>query len=240
MSEARGRLAAVDPARLLLVTDFDGTLAPIVADREAACALPEAEAALQTLAPKLLAVAVVSGRGNQDLAGRLPKGVRPLGDYGVAQLPPAERSALDAADSELTPILAEHRWVDIERKEAAIALHFRADPDVGPQLAEEASTVARKHGLTARVGRKVVELRPPSATKRAAVERLLGELRPDGVVFIGDDENDLPAVELVNALDIPHLTVGVASDEAPAGLLEACDLVVDGPEGVAAFLADLG
>src|SRR4051812_49597563 len=51
-----------DPAGAVVGLDFDGTLAPIVADPEQARAHPEAVPALAALAPKVASVAVVTGR----------------------------------------------------------------------------------------------------------------------------------------------------------------------------------
>ncbi|MEU0455199.1 trehalose-phosphatase, partial [Streptomyces sp. NPDC006129] len=50
------------PGKAVIGLDFDGTLAPIVADPERARAHPEAVPALAALAPKVAAVAVVTGR----------------------------------------------------------------------------------------------------------------------------------------------------------------------------------
>jgi hypothetical protein len=45
--------------------------------------------------------------------------------------------------------------------------------------------------------------------------------------------------ELVSALRIPHLTVGVASSEAPEDLFAECDLVLSDPQEVSRFLTML-
>ena len=50
------------PRRALIATDFDGTLAPIVADPSAARALPGAVPALRRLAGVVGTLAVVTGR----------------------------------------------------------------------------------------------------------------------------------------------------------------------------------
>lgn len=50
------------PDRAVIALDFDGTLAPIVADPEQARAHPDAVPALAALAPKVASVAVVTGR----------------------------------------------------------------------------------------------------------------------------------------------------------------------------------
>jgi trehalose 6-phosphate phosphatase len=233
-------LRQVEPRALLLVTDFDGTLAPIVADRDAAQALPTAVRALERLVPKLQQVAVISGRGQDDLASRLPvAGIKAMGDYGIEVLSDAERRALDATTSDLRPVLARHPAVQVERKAAAIAVHFRADPAAGAAVLRAASEVAMRHGLEATPGKMVVELRLPRADKRNAVGRLIQSLNPGGAIYIGDDENDRPAVDLVNRLTIPNLTIAVASEEAPPDLLGACRVVVDGPEAVSELLTEL-
>src|SRR3954454_2952311 len=60
----RDGLAAIlaAPGKTVVGLDFDGTLAPIVADPEQARAHPEAVSALAALAPKVASVAVVTGR----------------------------------------------------------------------------------------------------------------------------------------------------------------------------------
>ncbi|MGH9304030.1 MAG: trehalose-phosphatase, partial [Acidimicrobiales bacterium] len=52
----------LDPAATALLTDFDGTLSPIVVEPDSAYPLPGAVEALESLSAQLGAVAVVSGR----------------------------------------------------------------------------------------------------------------------------------------------------------------------------------
>jgi trehalose 6-phosphate phosphatase len=243
--QAAGRALAdllreVQPRDLLLMTDFDGTLAPIVSEREAARALLPTLGALERLVPRLLKVAVISGRGQDDLAARLPvAGLRILGDYGIETLSDAQLRALDAAASGLAPLRGRIPTIQIERKAAAIAVHFRADPAAGAMVVRAASEIAREHGLQATPGKMVIELRLPGADKRNAVARLVESLNPGGALYIGDDENDRPAVDFVNRLAIPNLTIAVASDDAPPDLIGACKEIVDGPEGVSELLTEL-
>jgi trehalose 6-phosphate phosphatase len=61
-------------------------------------------------------------------------------------------------------------------------------------------------------------------------------------VVVGDDLGDLPAFAAVSELvseGHDGLRVAVRSEEAPPDLLAAADLVLDGPEGVLAFLRRL-
>ena len=71
--------------RLLVASDYDGTLAPIVADPEQARPLPESVNALRSLASlHETTSAVISGRALRDLAtlSRLPGEVHLVGSHG--------------------------------------------------------------------------------------------------------------------------------------------------------------
>jgi len=146
-------LAAV-PGRLLVVTDFDGTIAPITPEPMATRVLPLGRAALRRLAglaeahPDRLALVVLSGRAAADVAGRVRVGgVRYLGNHGVeggslARRSPAERLAV-ATD----PALVRHAptvrrladdvagrldhpdWLFVEDKGPTVAFHFRRAAD---------------------------------------------------------------------------------------------------------------
>jgi len=75
---------AADPARAAVIVDFDGTLAPIVADPPAARPLPEAAATLGRLTRCFGRVAVVSGRPVDFLRQHLPvDGLTLFGQYGI-------------------------------------------------------------------------------------------------------------------------------------------------------------
>jgi len=82
-------LGAID-GRLLVVTDFDGTLSPIVRDPMAARIEPGARSALRRLArfaatdPGRLSLVVLSGRAASDVARRVRVGgIRYLGNHGL-------------------------------------------------------------------------------------------------------------------------------------------------------------
>jgi trehalose 6-phosphate phosphatase len=73
--------------RTALCLDYDGTLAPIVDDPEAAAPLPGTPELLGRLARRFAAVALVSGRPAAWLAGRAAApGVRYLGLYGLEEI----------------------------------------------------------------------------------------------------------------------------------------------------------
>jgi hypothetical protein len=85
----------------------------------------------------------------------------------------------------------------------------------------------------------VIEVHSPQAGKGHALGALLARFTPRGFVFMGDDENDRTVFEAASQLSIPHLCVGVGSAEVPSDLFDQCDLIVDGPAEVSAFLESI-
>ena len=258
-AEGRAGLAALlaAPRRALIGLVFDGTLAPIVPDPAQARVLPAALAALRALTPLVGTVAVISGRpapraveyGSLD---QVP-GVVVLGHYGRQRWQDGELTSpppppgLAVARERLPGVLARAGAPDgtwIEDKTDALAVHTRrtADPDralaviSGPLL-----RLAERTGLRAEPGRMVLELRPPGSDKGQALMDLAAQRTPAAVMFCGDDLGDRPAFAAVRELrsaGTPGLAVCSGSAEV-AGLADEADLVVAGPEGVAALLAGL-
>ncbi|MCW2831307.1 MAG: otsB [Aeromicrobium sp.] len=254
-------LAAVlaDPSGTLLALDFDGTLSHIVDDPAQAFAHPRSVTALGRIGKIVGQVAVVTGRPvDQALelggfAGR--PGLEHLviyGQYGAERWDARDDQPVrpDRPDSivrlsELLPAwLARHGADDIriEDKGLAIALHARGlGEGVLDDLAEPLAELARDLGVTIEPGRQVVELRAPGIDKGDAVRLLVAELGARQVVFAGDDLGDLPAYDAVDALraeGVVGLLVCSASAEQDA-LVARADLVLEGPDAVAAWLEEL-
>jgi trehalose 6-phosphate phosphatase len=257
--EGQAGLAALlaEPGRALVALDYDGTLAPIVADPAAARALPAAVTALRTLSGLLGTLAVITGRpaevaadlgGFGDVAGLIV-----LGQYGLERwadgklTSPPSPPGVAAARAELPGLLAEAGAPDgtrAEDKGHAIAVHTRqtADPQGAlDRLRGPLASLAARHGLTVEPGRLVIELRPPGTDKGTALKNLVSERSSRAVMFCGDDLGDVAAFGAVRALrgaGIPGLTVCSRSAEVSV-LAEEADLVVDGPEGIADLLTAL-
>jgi trehalose 6-phosphate phosphatase len=243
---------ANDPARAVVLVDFDGTLAPIVADPPAATPLPEAVATLGRLADRFGRVAVVSGRPVEFLRQHLPvPGLTLFGQYGVERFEGAEVvTAPDAA--RWTDAVgraadeAERRLPDVlvERKGAvAVALHWRQRPELEAKVTALGRGLATGYGLWLEPGRQVLELRPPLAVdKGTAVEELAHGA--SAAMFVGDDRGDLAAFDTLTRLAdegrLAHaVRVAVRSAETPAELLERADLIVDGPRSALYLLDEL-
>ena len=230
-------IARIQPAELVLVTDFDGTLADIVPDPTLAVALPESLRALRRLAQRLSEVIVLSSRTNPELEALVPvPGLRLIGDGGRPMPGPVERRALDHFNSEATRLLVTIPGAWLEVKPASSAVHFRNTDRSGEDVFALLRPLLKATGLAGMAGRKVVEFHVPDVGKGSALTAMLPALKPGGLVCFGDDENDRSMFEVVSRLAIPHMCVGVSSMEAPADLFHRCDLVVSGPPEAAALL----
>ena len=243
------------PRQALIGTDFDGTLAPIVADPGAARALPGAVPALRRLAPAVGTLAVITGRPAAEAVAyggldAIP-GLIVLGHYGWERWqdgeltgpdsPPAVQAARQALPGVLSRAGApDGTWV--EDKGHALAVHTRraAAPEPALRLLRgPLEDLAARLGLVAEPGRMVIELRPPGMDKGTALTGLVAERAAGAVLFCGDDLGDLPAFAAVRALradGILGCAAASASAESPQ-VAAAADLVVDGPEGIVALLA---
>ncbi|MFD7830332.1 trehalose-phosphatase [Kitasatospora sp. NPDC059803] len=255
----RAILAA--PGEAVIALDFDGTLAPIVADPDRARAHPGAAAALRALVPAVRAVVVVTGRpaalaaeyGGLD---GLP-GVVVLGHYGAERWEGGEVTAppvhpgVAGARAALPGLLAaagapEGTW--LEDKGRSLAVHTRrtAAPEEALELLRApVGELAAGHGLVVEPGRLVLELRPPGVDKGAALTGFLRERGAGSVLYAGDDLGDVAAfaaVEKLRSEGVAGLLVcsGVVGDAPVRELADRADLVVPGPAGVVELLAALG
>jgi trehalose 6-phosphate phosphatase len=249
----RTGLAALraDPAHALIALDYDGTLAPIVADPTAAVPAPGAVEQLARLGGRVGGIAVITGRPAEvavSLGGlqHVP-GLLVLGQYGVERWRDGELSSptpapgIAAARTELGPVV-QAAGASLEDKELSLVVHTRTAPlGALEQLAEPVATIARRTGLELHLGRMVLELRPPGFDKYGALLSA-ADPRPSAVLFAGDDIGDgaaYDAVDELRAVGVPGLTVFSDSSEGPADLRDRADVVVDGPQGVVALLSEL-
>lgn len=233
-------VSAVPPSELVLVTDFDGTLADVVPDPAQAVARPEGLQALSRLVRLLADVVVLSSRTNTQLEELVPiSGVRLIGDSGRSIPPHAQKEALQQFNADVGVLLASIPGAWLEFKPASSAIHFRMTDASGEDVLALIQPLLDGRRLAAALGRKVIEVHAPRTGKGSALAALLPGHDPAGVVCFGDDENDRSMFEYVSSLDIPHMCVGVSSPEAPAHLFDRCDVVVSGPEEVATLLNEI-
>jgi len=233
-------VAAVPPSEVVLVTDFDGTLADIVPDPAQTVARPESLQALSRLVRLLADVIVLSSRTHEQLEALVPiSGVRLIGDSGLAIPRHAHKEALEKFNADVAVLLERIPGAWLEVKPASSAVHFRNASLGGEEMLALIQPLIEERPLAAYLGRKVIEVHAPKAGKGSALAALLPGEDPAGVVCCGDDENDRSMFEYVSSLEIPHMCVGVNSPEAPAHLFDRCDLVVSGPAEAAALLNEI-
>jgi trehalose 6-phosphate phosphatase len=205
----------------LLAFDFDGTLAPIVADPAQA----EMRAETQRLLTRLAALrpcAVLSGRGRTDLAGRLA-GV-PLrlivGNHGQ------EEEAPDPASEEMARQVAQWRaevlgalpplpGLLLEDKGISLSLHTRP---LAPADKERVGRAARalaaaRPEVRLVLGKEVINIVPRGARHKGdALRRAVAQTGCAGAIYVGDDETDEDA--FAAAAEAGWL--GIRVEEGPA------------------------
>ena len=249
-----------DPARAAVLTDVDGTLAPIVARPEEAAVPARASAVLAELSARFGLVGCISGRRALE-ARRLVgvEGIAYAGNHGFELLLPGEEEprldpAVAGREGDAASFLAgldaaKLEAVELRREDKGPiqALHWRgaADERAAQAHAHEIAAEAGRSGLEPRWGRKVLELRPAGGGgKDAAVAALLAGREIAVAAYAGDDRTDLDACRRLRELrDEGRLEasvcVGVASAEAPPELAEESDLTVAGPTGWLELLEEL-
>jgi len=241
------RLAALARTPVLLVaSDYDGTLAPIVIDPAKAAPHPRAIAALARLAtmPHTHG-AIISGRARADLI-RLtgaPPEVALTGSHGAEpDSGPPGAAPSDAAEivarlaGALDQIAARHPGVRVERKPFSAALHVRGvDPEVAHSATEAVlAGPGALPGVAVRHGSKVVELCVSAAHKGEALARERFRYGATAVLFLGDDLTDEDAFKVLGLSDLgvrvdepepgAERTPSAASAEVP-GVPEVADLL---------------
>jgi trehalose 6-phosphate phosphatase len=246
-----------EPARAAILTDVDGTLAPIVERAEEAGLPAGARAVLEALVGRYGLVGAVSGR--QALDARRIVGLDTIayaGNHGLELLMPGESEpspdpSLGGRERDAAAFVAgladgrlDGAGLRREDKGPIQALHWRGAEDEprAEAVAHEVAVEAGHGGLEPRWGRKVLELRPVGGGgKDSAVASLLAGEGLDRAVYAGDDRTDLDAFSrLAELREAGELTaavrVGVVSAEGPAEIAEDSDVSVTGPEGWLAIL----
>ena len=169
------------------------------------------------------------------------------------------------AEEAYTPSLRSLR-VRFEDKGIIVAFHWRGARDEAEAEAalRDLAAAAERRGLAVHWGRKVLEVRPPVTlekghgiaalfnevlARRGAAEGAAEDSEEAGsgvaaAMYVGDDLTDLDAFRELRRMVADgtlgsSLCVAVASDEAPAELVESADLVMDGPNDVRSLLAGL-
>jgi len=214
--------------RSLWVFDFDGTLSPIVPDRNEARLHRECERMLRFLARSPWnRVAVLSSRALDDVVSRVPvPGVFVGGASGLEwRLPGGHRIGPGAASEALLaarrravfPLfeeIASVPGVEIEDKRWSVAIHYRnASSRSFRRRVSLLQRLRNRKGIKVFRGPEVVEVQMlGGGGKSAGVRRLcrLADRDPsrERIVYAGDDENDAVAIRWVLSKGGAGIVVG--------------------------------
>lgn len=221
--------------KLLLASDFDGTLSEIVEDPDMATPLARSKAALETLADTPgTTVAVISGRRRSELVERFDHPSFILigehgADHGDGTGPESDvlaeaRLLVDSVVETAPDSMAEH-------KTRSVGFHYRLVQDPDPVVEELRRRAGEISGLRIVEGKKIVELTDSRVDKGSALLELRREVSPDRVVFMGDDVTDESAFAVLGAGDV-GIHVGIGPSLAgitvpdPSGLADLLDALV--------------
>jgi trehalose 6-phosphate phosphatase len=249
-----------DPGRAAILTDIDGTIAPIVLDPKESAVPGRTRDLLRELSERYALVGCLSGRRAVD--ARRVVGLDELaysGNHGFELLLPGEADvrpdpSLDGHEMDAPRFVEsidrselERAGIRTEDKGAIVALHWRGAPNEGAaeSLAHEIASEAESQGLIPHRGRKVLEIRPNVAINKGIAVAAMIPARPVAtVLYGGDDRTDVDAFTALRTLRedgalSAAVCVGVVSDESPPEVAREADLTVAGPDGFVAVLESL-
>jgi len=225
---------------VLIVTDYDGTIAPIVADPRRAKPVSEVLEHLSALVTLTRGVAVLSGRTEESLHGFVPvPGVVLIGENGIEALTPGENARLREFKARATAAVARWPGVVIEEKPASLSVHFRSRPEVATELKESLTELIAGSGLMMVANRMVFDIQSRRGSKVRTICRLMREMRPAAILFAGDSRDDAHVHRCLKTAHAARLCIGIRSTEMPEGLFKNADLILDGPEEMATLLGGL-
>ena len=249
-----------DPGRSAVLTDIDGTIAPIVLDPREAAVPERTRELLRELARRYALVGCLSGRRAED--ARRIVGLDELaysGNHGMELLLPGETEVLpdprlDGHETDSARFVEgldrselERVGIRAEDKGPIVALHWRGVPDEGAarSLLHEIAGEAESRGLIPHQGKRVLEIRPNvEINKGVGVAGLIPVHPVDAALYGGDDRTDVDAFTALRALREggklkAAVCVAVAAEESPTELVDQADLTVDGPDGFVRVLEAL-
>lgn len=187
---------------LLVVSDFDGTLAGIVPDPSAVPVHRGGLGALARLAGLPgTTVAILSGRGREDLRRVCPLRAPVVlagshgaesGEHGVT-LTYEMAAALESVAAELDSLTRSDGSAYVERKPFQTVFHVAPlaarDPAAAAALLEQARLVYA-HGTTVAGGKNIVEFSAAAVTKGTWIAAERAHVGAGRTVFVGDDVTD--------------------------------------------------
>ena len=190
----RATLARFARSDVLLAFDYDGTLAPIVANPESAVLRLRTRRLLERLA-RLYPCVVISGRRRHDVLQR-------LAGTGIARVVGNHGGEPSRREHEFRRMVG--RWhlallrrldglagVTVEDKRLSLSIHYRRSRQRHRVLEEVLRATSDLRGARVFGGKLVVNVAPLRAPhKGTALERERIRLGCDTALYVGDDETD--------------------------------------------------
>lgn len=198
---------------LLVASDYDGTIAPLVDDPMSAVPNRDAVAAMRSLAElSNTHVAAISGRSLRDLSSltRFPEEIRLVGSHGsefdlgfASQLSP-ELSERRQKLTRAVKILGERYGALVEEKPTGVAFHLRmlSQDDAVRARDELIRGPAGWDGIHTRTGHDVLEMSVIETDKGTALSILRAQVGASAVIFLGDDVTDEDAFATLQGPDV--------------------------------------
>lgn len=220
----RELLAQLACSSVLLAFDFDGTLAPIVSERDRAGMRARTHTLFQR-ACELYPCAVISGRSRDDVLARVSDAPVKyvVGNHG---LEPGENvGRFQAAVKHATPLLARAieadpvcRGCEIEDKHYSLAVHYRnAREKRKAQRAIEAAVRALPDPMRIIGGKLVVNVVPEGAPHKGdALTAIRAGSGADTALYVGDDITDEDVFELDQPGRLLGIRIGASRNSAAA------------------------
>ena len=244
-------------SHLLLLSDYDGTLTPIVGRPEEAVLSPEVREKIRALVGKpTISVGIVSGRSLAELKAMVGiEGIYYAGNHGLEIEGPGLKFVSPAAQTaqaeikelvgQLSAKLVDIGGVIIEDKGLSLSVHYRlVEEDEEEQVAEIFTRItsppldAGKIKVTS--GKRVWEVRPPiDWHKGKAVEAIVQEIKvllnleQPLTIYLGDDTTDEDAFRVVHRPEGWSIFVGEENPSSNA------DYFLDSTSEVKDFLSRL-
>ena len=244
-------------AHVLLLSDYDGTLTPIVGRPDAAILPSEVREKLSALADKpAFSVGIISGRSLPDVKALVGlEGIYYAGNHGLKIEGPGLKfinPAAKMAQAEIKELarqfsnrLSSIEGVIVEDKGLGLSVHYRlVKPDeekvVAGVFQQITSPGLREGKIRVTAGKKVWEVRPPiDWHKGKAVEAIIKEitallnLEQLLTVYLGDDTTDEDAFRILHRPEGWSIFIGEGSQSSNA------DYFLSSTSEVAAFLSRL-
>ncbi len=209
--------------RILLLTDYDGTLTPIASRPSGAILNDSVRRLLQSISKKKhFRVGVLSGRSLSQIKGlvglkgiiyagnhgcEIADGVKTLLHPGTAKMKPALKEILRALEKRF----AGNKQVIVENKKLSIAFHYRLLKSrekirqAKKSFAQITAPYLEKKKIEIMQGKKVLEVRPRAMiNKGQALRWIAGRCcgRRPLVIYLGDDTTDEYAFSALGKRDI--------------------------------------